>query len=67
MKEFYQQTAEEVRKQLNGSMEPLTAAQVTEHQKQYGYNELVEGKKKSVLQIFLEQFKDFLVIILIAV
>ena len=66
MKEFYQQTAEEVRKQLNGSMEPLTAAQVTEHQKQYGYNELVEGKKKSVLQIFLEQFKDFLVIILIA-
>ena len=66
MKEFYQQTAEEVRKQLNGSMEPLTAAQVTEHQKQYVYNELVEGKKKSVLQIFLEQFKDFLVIILIA-
>ena len=65
MKEFYQQTAEEVRKRLNGSMEPLSAAQVTEHQKQYGYNELVEGKKKSVLQIFLEQFKDFLVIILI--
>ena len=46
-------------------MEPLTAAQVTEHQKQYGYNELVEGKKKSTFQIFLEQFKDFLVIILI--
>ena len=29
------------------------------------FNELVEGKKKSTLQIFLEQYKDFLVIILI--
>ncbi|MFQ7473294.1 MAG: cation-translocating P-type ATPase, partial [Anaerovoracaceae bacterium] len=31
----------------------------------YGPNELAEGKKKSVVQIFFEQFKDFLVIILI--
>lgn len=31
-----------------------------------GWNELAEGKKKSILQIFLEQYKDFLVLILIA-
>ena len=43
----------------------LTSEQVKKNQEKYGFNELVEGKKKSTLQIFLEQFKDFLVIILI--
>ena len=66
MKEFYQQTPQEVREAMNGSQEPLSSEQVKTHQKKYGFNELVEGKKKSTLQIFLEQFKDFLVIILIA-
>ena len=65
MKEFYHQPVTEVRKQLNGSMKPLSQQQVEEHQKKYGMNELVEGEKKSTLQIFLEQYKDFLVIILI--
>lgn len=65
MKPYYNSSAAEVRKQMNGSLKPLSDDQVKENQKKYGYNELAEGKKKSTVQIFLEQFKDFLVIILI--
>lgn len=43
----------------------LTSEQARANLEKYGYNELIEGKKKSVCQIFLEQFQDFLVIILI--
>lgn len=43
----------------------LTTEQAKKNQEKYGFNELVEGKKKSVMQIFVEQFKDFLVMILI--
>ena len=66
MKNYYQFSAEEVKQDINGKQEPLTAAEVKAHQEKFGPNELVEGKKKTTLQIFLEQYKDFLVIILIA-
>nr|WP_317282877.1 calcium-translocating P-type ATPase, PMCA-type [uncultured Sellimonas sp.] len=66
MKQFYQMETDEVKKQINGSLEPLSEKDVREHQEKYGMNELQEGKKKSVAVIFLEQYKDFLVIILIA-
>ncbi|MGI6069503.1 MAG: calcium-translocating P-type ATPase, PMCA-type [Blautia sp.] len=65
MMNFYNQTEEEVRNSLNGSLEPLNDGLVEDHQQQYGPNELSEGKKKSILQVFAEQFKDFLVMILI--
>ncbi len=65
MKPYYNQSTEEIRRSINGNSEPLTDAQVKEKREKFGYNELVEGKKKSIPMIFLEQFKDFLVVILI--
>ncbi len=65
MKEIYQMTPDEVKMRINGSLDPLTDAQVAENQEKYGLNELAEGRKKSTIMIFLEQFKDFLVMILI--
>lgn len=66
MKNYYQLSSEAVKQEINGKQEPLTSAEVKAHQEKFGPNELVEGKKKTTLQIFLEQYKDFLVIILIA-
>lgn len=65
MKNYYQLSPNEVRREVNGKEEALTSSEVQQNQEKYGLNELVEGKKKSTIQIFLEQFKDFLVIILI--
>ena len=56
MKKYYQMAKSEVRKEINGGLKPLTDAQVKEHQEKYGPNELAEGKKKTVPQIFLELF-----------
>lgn len=44
----------------------LTQKQAEANLEKYGFNELTEGKRKNAFQIFIEQFKDFLVIILIA-
>ena len=65
MKAYYNETVENVCRELNGERTFLTNEEVKERQRKYGFNELAEGKKKSGLQIFLEQYKDFLVLILI--
>lgn len=65
MKDFYQMTQDEVKMQINGTTEPLSEEQIAANRERYGPNELAEGKKKSTIRIFFEQFKDFLVIILI--
>lgn len=66
MKEIYQQTVEEVFERVKGNISGLTSEQVKSSREKCGWNELAEGKKKNILQIFLEQYKDFLVLILIA-
>lgn len=55
-------TAEE----LNTNIEDgLSTAQVEEKRQKYGFNELKAKKKKSLFVKFLEQFKDFMIIVLI--
>ena len=44
----------------------LTADEVAERREQYGENRLREKKKKTTLQRFLDQFKDVMILILIA-
>ena len=65
MKEWYKETGKHVMLHLDSREDGLTAAQVKERLDEYGSNELVEGKKKSLLEVFLRQFCDLLVIILI--
>ena len=63
--EVYQKPVEDVMKTFDVSNQGLTDFEVRIRQKKYGFNEIQEAKKKSVMQVFLEQFNDFLVIILL--
>lgn len=64
MKE-YQKSIKEVLTEFDASRNGLTSIQVDDRQKQYGLNEMDQQEKESPLQIFLSQFKDLLVIVLI--
>ena len=66
MKKIYQQTIKEVLDRVKSRESGLTDEEVKRSREACGWNELTEGKKKSILQIFGEQYKDFLVLILIA-
>lgn len=66
MKKYYQETAKTVLERVNSRETGLTGEEVSKNRERCGLNELAEGKKKSIPQIFLEQYKDFLVLILIA-
>ena len=66
MKAYYRESKEEVLKELRANeQQGLTSKAAQEKLAQVGPNALVEGKKKSVVEVFLEQFKDLMVIILI--
>jgi len=62
---YYNKDAGDVLKEFSTSPAGLTDSAAEESRKTYGENKLYEKKKKSVFRIFLEQFKDLLVVILI--
>ncbi|WP_251912109.1 cation-translocating P-type ATPase [Lactobacillus paragasseri] len=66
MKAYYRESKEELIKELGANeKQGLTNKVAQEKLAQVGPNALIEGKKKSILEVFLEQFKDLMVIILI--
>ncbi len=52
MRAYYNKSKTEVRKQVNGSLKPLTDSRLKLIKEKYGLNELVEAKKKSLLMVF---------------
>lgn len=65
MKEWYQQTKEEILESFHVTDHGLTSAEAEKILQEKGENVLQEGKRKSILQVFAEQFCDLLVVILI--
>ena len=65
-KNWFNKDAQEIEKELNTNSENgLSSEQLEENRKKYGFNELKAKKKKSLFVKFLEQFKDFMIIVLI--
>ena len=63
---WFNKKIEEVEKDLSTNLENgLTTEEVKKRQEQYGYNQLKAKKKKPMIQRFLDQFKDFSIIVLI--
>jgi len=64
--EYHSRTREELLKQLKvDPQKGLLTAEVSQRQEQYGKNELTKKKPKTLLQKFLEQFKDVMILILL--
>ena len=66
MSKYFSIETEEILEKFNVSKDGLNEKQVDENISKYGLNELNQKKKKSVLQVFISQFKDLLIFILIA-
>lgn len=63
----YNKTIEEVLKELNVTKKGLDNKKVKELHRLYGKNELIEKNKKSKFQIFIDQFKNVMIILLLIV
>ena len=63
---FYTQSKDQVLSGLETSADGLTKAEAKQRLTEYGRNELDEGEKRSLFMKFLDQFKDLMIIILLA-
>jgi Ca2+-transporting ATPase len=65
-KPWHSEEPEEVMRAFSVTQEGLTSQQAQERLKEYGYNELKEKKRKTALRMFLDEFKDIFILLLIA-
>ena len=63
---WHQKNINEVIDELKSSSEGISSEEALGRLKEYGPNELTEKKKKTPFMMFLDQFKDFMIIVLIA-
>lgn len=62
--DYFRKTAEEALRAQHTSAQGLSAQEAAQRLQTYGKNQLSEGKKKSIVQIFAQQFQDLMVCIL---
>ncbi len=62
----HQKTVEQACQDLGTSLQGITSEEAAKRLLEYGPNELTEKAKKTALMMFLDQFRDFMIIILIA-
>ena len=62
---YYNKKVEELYKELNTNISGLTEEEASKRLEEYGENKLAERKKKSNIIIFLSQFNDLMIILLI--
>ena len=65
MKNNYNKSIEELDKEYQSNINGLTNEEAYSRLQTYGENKLKEKKKKSNIIMFLEQFNDFMIILLI--
>ena len=64
-KPVYLQSVEEVFKEVQSSPAGLSSQEAASRLEKYGANTLQEGKKKTLLEKFVDQFKDFMILVLL--
>ncbi|MEE8185035.1 MAG: cation-transporting P-type ATPase, partial [Thermodesulfobacteriota bacterium] len=62
---WYQMKTEDILEALKTGFQGLSLGEVGRRLEEYGPNELKEKKKRTTLMMFLDQFKDFMIIVLI--
>ena len=64
-KNFYNKKIDELYKEFSSGIDGLSEEEASKRLEKYGENKLLERKKKSNFVIFLSQFNDLMIILLI--